>query len=149
MKKSVILSLYWGIIVYLLLNLFWGNQGIAALKELEKERMRFEENLNYLLQENRNAQIHLDQLKNDRLSLTILARKLGYVEEGKKIVYSPYAIMGEENLYDLPLLRTAGEQGKRNRASFFRLAALMTGLLVLLLNLIIFWGQKGIRRSYR
>jgi cell division protein FtsB len=146
LRKSFFLSLYGGVIVYLLLNLIWGNQGSLALSKIKEERLIFEENMTFLTQENMDSQIHLNQLKNDRLSITLLARKMGYIGEGEKIIYT-YLGSGEYGRsYDLPLLRTLNEES-RGKTRFLRILSITAGMGVFLLSLILQWGQRGIRRS--
>jgi cell division protein FtsB len=146
-EKSILPALYTGIIVYLLLNLFWGNQGINALNELRDERENLEYNMEVLSLENRDVQIHLDQLKNDRISISLLARKLGYIKEGEKIIYSDLGGSSRSISYGLPILRTGIVPPSRDRGLFFRGLSFTAGLIVFLLLLILEWGEKGIRRS--
>ncbi len=145
-KKSLFLALYAGLTVYLILNLFWGTQGVNALAALRAERAVLEENMDILTGENRDVQIHLDQLKNDRQSITLQARKLGYIREGEKIIYTDLGSPAQSISYGLPIIRTGTDYVVGDRSAFFRVLALVVGLSMFLLVLILEWGEKGIRR---
>ena len=147
LRKSLLPGLYAGLFVYLILNLFWGAQGVYALTGLREERMILEDNMRILTGENRDVQIHLDQLKNDRTSISLMARKLGYIREGEKIIYTDLGRPSRSISYGLPIIRTGREAAKGDRSPFFRVISLIAGLSVFLLMLILEWGERGIRRS--
>ncbi|MBN2625500.1 MAG: septum formation initiator family protein [Spirochaetales bacterium] len=144
--KCLVPALFVGLYVYLSLNLFWGDQGIYALRTLQDERKILEDNMEILTRENRDVQIHLDQLKNDRYSISLLARKLGYIREGEKIIYTGLGFRSGSISYGLPVIRTGKSLENRDRTGFFRIIALTAGGSAFFLLLIWSWGEKGIRR---
>lgn len=145
-RKSLYLAIYCGILVYLVLNIYWGEQGVVALRALRIERTTFEHNLESLTRENQYNQSLLVQLKDDRVSLSQQARKMGYIQAGETIVYTNLSSGQGLSHYDLPLLRTASPRILPRGPGVFRVFSIFVILLVFLLTLIFEWGQRGIRR---
>lgn len=143
--KSVILSLYGALVVHLIISLIWGNQGVAAHNRLREERIIFEDNLEELERENRTSQIQLDQLKNDRVSLTLQARKLGYVKEGEMLILTGIGTSLAGDSYDLPLLIT-GVQKNYGKNGFIRTLSFLTAMVLFCLIILWDWGRRGIRK---
>ncbi len=146
LRKCLFPALFAGLYLFLTLNLFWGNQGVYALRTLREDRENLEGNMEILTRENRDVQIHLDQLKNDRYTISLLARRLGYIREGEKIIYSDLGNTSASLSYGLPVIRTGQIRDNRDRTGFFRLISLTAGGAVFLLLLIWSWGERGIRR---
>ncbi|MDC7221738.1 MAG: septum formation initiator family protein [Spirochaetales bacterium] len=143
-RKSLILGLYAALLIQLTLNLFWGEQGLRALTELRRQRSFLEGNMEILSLENRDVQIRLARLKNDHESISYLARKMGYVQEGEELVYSELTSSSERKNYGLPVIRTGTISASPVRTRFFRWLSFLGGAFIAALGVIQEWGKKGI-----
>jgi cell division protein FtsB len=138
-----------GVLMFVLLSVFFGPEGLWAMEQLDKQRYTLYENMQNLQRLNDDLSIRLTALTVDSDVIASYARDLGYVNDGEYLV----KLTGLENVSVYTL-----ETGDPIKAAslislpdwFCKLAGVIFGFAVfLILSLLVKPGKKAVHKEVR
>jgi len=137
MKAAKYLFVFWaGIFVYTSLSISFGATGLSAQRQLERELQKQEENIQVLMQINRELEDAMNSLLFDSETLAIHARNLGFASEQERFVRIVGLGVNQRNITNAGTVVIAAQpQYASNRT--FRIIALSTGIMIFV-SMIIF-----------
>ena len=101
MKRAKYLTvLFVGTLVYVLLSVIWGANGILATQHMEEQKTILRLNKISLQNTNQELSLEVNALTNDKTVIAAYARKLDYVSDGEKLLKITGLPKSEQPLYD-------------------------------------------------
>lgn len=82
-SKKIALSFYAALVVYCLLSVFFGRDGLIAYRQLEDRKAAMAANLSLLSVKRESLNADLESLKSDPERAALEARSLGYLRKGE------------------------------------------------------------------
>jgi cell division protein FtsB len=85
-KVEVLTAVFLGTLVYVLISVFGGQDGLWAKRQLEVQKHEISLRAAEIIRINMDLQLEYQALKNDPEVIASFARKMGYVSDGEKLV---------------------------------------------------------------
>lgn len=85
-RFHLLLSACCAVFVYVCLSLLGGQEGIWAYKQLQSHKILLVQHVDFLQQLNEQLTIDSNALKNDKDVLAAYAKKMGFIQDGEKLV---------------------------------------------------------------